>query len=130
MSCKVLMIDDDARYLDLLAMMLEDHGFEVKSCTKPDQFITALNEFKPDALVIDILIGSISGIELAGSIRLDHMYADIPIVFMSAWTGVGHHRLPSNSNKLYKPFTIRELTDSIETLLVKSGKLRVEKYDD
>ena len=64
MTQSVLVIDDDATFNSVLSRALTRRGFEVKSATDADSAIAAAHEASPDAAVLDLNLGSVSGLSL------------------------------------------------------------------
>ena len=117
MCTKVLLLDDDERYLDLLKMMLEGCGMEVAASANGFDLKRLIDLHVPDVIVMDILMQEYNGVELAKQYRELPDARDVPIVFMSAWTGSGELKLPRNSRRVFKPFTQSELVELIKCAL-------------
>lgn len=117
MSAKVLLLDDDERYLELLKMMLESCNIEVFTSSEGQDLKHLIDIHRPDIVVMDILMNEHNGVELAKHYRALPNSYDLPIVFMSAWTGSGELKLPRNSSRIFKPFTHSELIQAIERAL-------------
>jgi two-component system response regulator RegA len=64
MTQSVLVIDDDATFNSVLSRALTRRGFEVKSAIDADGAIAAAHEKSPDAAVLDLNLGSVSGLSL------------------------------------------------------------------
>jgi two-component system response regulator RegA len=64
MTQSVLVIDDDATFNSVLSRALTRRGFEVKSATDADGAIAAARDALPDAAVLDLNLGSVSGLSL------------------------------------------------------------------
>lgn len=117
MCTKVLLLDDDERYLDLLKMMLEGYGMEVVASVNGFDFKRLIDLHVPDVIVMDILMQEYNGVDLAKQYRELPDAQDVPIIFMSAWTGSGELKLPRNSRRVFKPFTQSELFELIKCAL-------------
>jgi len=123
---KVLLLDDDPRYLEVLCFSLESVGAVVESTTNGRKLGIHADNFGPDVIIMDVMMGEHNGILLARSFRETTGRYDIPIVFVSAWTGVGELRLPENSSMLFKPFTpgelIKVIADALRSQVVEKVK--------
>lgn len=117
MSMKVLLLDDDDRYLELLKMMLESGDIDVFASSQNFDLRHLIDIHQPDIVVMDVLMHEHNGVELAKQYRALPESQDLPIVFMSAWTGSGELKLPRNSSRIFKPFTHSELIQTIERAL-------------
>jgi two-component system, OmpR family, response regulator len=82
---RILIVDDDANSTHLVKILLERSGpylvLEENDPTKADQ--TAHN-FKPDVILLDIVMPKIDGGELATQIQADRELHDTPIIFVTA----------------------------------------------
>lgn len=61
---RLAVIDDDPVYLQVLTRMLESAGYEVFSCPDPQEALIRLPRFKPDAVLVDVEMPGMSGLEL------------------------------------------------------------------
>lgn len=110
-------MDDDPRYLDLLKMMLEDDGYEVVTGTNGNDLSQLVTQHSPSVIVLDVLLGDQNGVALAHDLRQSLVATDIPIIFVSAWTGARDIKLPKHSFRVFKPFTRSEIVGVIEQAL-------------
>ena len=115
---RILIVDDDANSTHLVKILLERSGpylvLEENDPTKADQ--TAHN-FKPDLILLDILMPAIDGGELATQIEADRELHDTPIIFVTALVTQSEAKsgLHIQGRPLVaKPISIPELIDAIE----------------
>ncbi|BAZ65619.1 MAG: response regulator [Pelatocladus maniniholoensis HA4357-MV3] len=87
-SPRVMVVDDDPVQLKTLALMLQPWGLEVTSVGNPEQFWQVLTFTEPDLLLLDLEMPIFNGIELCRVVRQDLKYADLPIIIVTAHTGV------------------------------------------
>ena len=115
---RILIVDDDANSTHLVKILLEKSGpylvLEENDPTKADQ--TAHN-FKPDVILLDIIMPKMDGGELATQIEADRELHDTPIIFLTAL--VTHSEANSGLHVqghplVAKPISIPELIDAIE----------------
>ena len=115
---RILIVDDDSNSTHLVKILLERSGpylvLEENDPTKADQ--TAHN-FKPDVILLDIIMPKIDGAELATQIEADRELHDTPIIFLTAL--VTHVEAKSGLHVqghplVAKPISIPELIDAIE----------------
>ena len=115
---RILIVDDDADSTHLVKILLERSGpylvLEENDPSKADQ--TAHN-FKPDVILLDIVMPKIDGGELATQIEADRQLHDTPIIFLTAL--VTHSEAKSGLHiqghpLVAKPISIPELIDAIE----------------
>jgi len=118
---RILIVDDDANSTHLVKILLERSGpylvLEENDAAKADQ--TAHN-FKPDVILLDIIMPKIDGGELATQIEADRELHDTPIIFLTAL--VTHSEANSGLHiqghpLVAKPISIPELIEAIEKQL-------------
>ncbi len=81
---KVLMIDDDVKFLELVKLNLEDTGeFEVRAETKGSVGLSAALIFNPDIIILDIVMGDQDGSSVAKQIKDNEKTKNIPIIYLS-----------------------------------------------
>ena len=66
---RILVVDDDPDIVDYLGFFLGDHGYEVSSANRSSSALEALDEVKPDAVIVDVIMPGRSGLDLLVSIR-------------------------------------------------------------
>ncbi len=77
---KVLLVDDDKFLLDMYALKFERGGLEVNAAVGSQEALAKLKDgFKPDVMILDIVMPGMDGIELLGEIQKNH-YADNAVV--------------------------------------------------
>ena len=83
---KILIVDDQPRNLDVLEVMLGDLDCELVRATSPDEALLHLvrNDFA--ALVLDIRMPGMSGLELAALIKQRKRSQHVPILFLTAFS--------------------------------------------
>ena len=115
---RILIVDDDSNSTHVVKILLERSGpylvLEETDPTKADQ--TAHN-FKPDLILLDIVMPKMDGGELATQIEADRELHDTPIIFLTALVTHGEAKsgLHIQGHPLVaKPISIPELIDAIE----------------
>ena len=120
---KVLYVDDEKDALTYVQMLLEDNGHVVKTAQSGQTGAQLLQEFRPDLILLDIIMPLTSGINLYKKIRSEKKYAKIPVVFLSA---VVRHReqfadqfagLPQPQGYIDKPFEAERFISLINSIL-------------
>jgi diguanylate cyclase (GGDEF)-like protein len=81
---KVLAVDDNPLVLDTVRTLLEEQGTTVHTLVDPRLFWDVLEEKRPDLLVLDLDMPSVSGIELCLVVRGDPRWVHLPILFLTA----------------------------------------------
>ena len=76
-------VEDDPQQASYLKSILESGGYEVAVCADPKGFEAALGEFRPDLVLMDILLPEISGYDLVRYLRQDERNAALPVLFLT-----------------------------------------------
>ncbi|MGH9766266.1 MAG: response regulator [Blastocatellia bacterium] len=114
----VLVAEDNPDSQELLRTILENEGFIVTTASDGEKAIDILCEIKPDVLVTDLLLPSVSGGDLIRHVRSTAELAEIPIVVISAYGGdYESDALAVGANVvLKKPLDSGVLVDTINQL--------------
>jgi diguanylate cyclase (GGDEF)-like protein len=81
---RVLAVEDDAQHASFLRIVLTSAGYEVRVCEDPRRFEADLISFRPDLVLLDIVLPGIRGYDLARYLRQDERYATLPIIFLTS----------------------------------------------
>ncbi|HSE09411.1 MAG TPA: MtrAB system response regulator MtrA [Nocardioidaceae bacterium] len=119
---RVLVVDDDAALSEMLTIVLRNEGFEPRVCPTGDQALAHFREFRPDVVLLDLMLPGKDGIDVCREIRAE---SGVPIVMLTAKSDtidvvVG---LESGADDyVAKPFKPKELVARI--------RARVRRHDD
>ena len=123
---RVLFVDDDKDVCAYYQRMLEHHGFEVRTLSKPMAVLDVMARFQPDILVVDYHMPGMNGAELARLLHQDPEYLRLPVIFVSARPEVGDE-LPSlnvaEDDFLLKPLDDQALLGSLRRGLARARAL-------
>jgi two-component system alkaline phosphatase synthesis response regulator PhoP len=81
---KILIVDDEPDILEIITYNLQLHGYEVQTAKDGDQALIKAKEFKPDLIILDIMMPKKNGIEVCKILRLQPEYNDTLIIFLTA----------------------------------------------
>lgn len=120
---KILLVDDDRVTLTMLEMVLSRHGYHVLSAKDGQQGFDLLNEEKPDALISDMLIPKIHGLDLCKKIKQDPQLKTIKVILMTAvYKGASFHFEAKDCGAdhfIEKPIDTKGLLEKLNALLAK-----------
>ncbi len=85
----ILIIDDEADLRDIIKMKLETKGFEVKAAESEIDGINLAREFKPDIILLDLVMPLMNGVEVLAKIKEDPQTKNIKVFL---FTGKGDPR--------------------------------------
>lgn len=82
---RVLIIDDETSFTRMVKLNLEKAGsFEVREENRAAHALAAAREFKPDLILLDVIMPAMDGGDVAGKIKNDPHLKGTPIVFLTA----------------------------------------------
>jgi excisionase family DNA binding protein len=118
---KVLLVDDDAELVELMTKVLEEDGrFEVRIASNGFDAGMMVKEYRPDLIVLDVMLPDINGKEVCHRVRADVSLEDVRILCISGMIEedkVAELKLAGADDFLHKPFDIEELIDRMCSLL-------------
>ncbi len=123
MKRKILVVEDDRDIADLVKLVLETKEYEVMTVLQPQQAYEAVKSFKPEAVLLDLLMPQMDGWEVFKQIRKDPEFAEMPIAILTAKSAgfdemVGLHVMKADAY-ITKPFGKQELLDKTDELFNK-----------
>ena len=120
MSNRVLIVDDEPNIVAALEFLLEKNGYEVRAAGNGAEALEQLDAFRPDLVLLDVMVPKLSGYEVCQRMRAEARWQDIKIVMLSAkGREVEVNKGMSLGADLYvtKPFSSTELVATIQRLL-------------
>lgn len=123
----IIYAEDDEIVGELVQHMLIDAGHALGVVTDGREVLTVLARRKPDLLILDIGLPSMSGSDVLDAIRRDPDLYDLPVLMLTARRGAGDEaiaRFAGASDYLRKPFEPEELLYRVSRLLEGRSKAR------
>jgi len=80
---RILAVEDDPAQSAFLRTVLESAGYELRVCDDPRRFEADLSGFRPDLVMMDIILPGMSGYDLVRYLRQDERHATLPVLFLS-----------------------------------------------
>ncbi|SHN04133.1 DNA-binding response regulator, OmpR family, contains REC and winged-helix (wHTH) domain [Duganella sacchari] len=115
---RVLIVEDDMPIADLLRMHLQDEGYQVTHCADGAHGLAQVRTGGWDALILDIMLPGVDGLEICRQARAMTTYT--PIIITSARSSEVHRILGLElgaDDYLPKPFSVLELVARVKALL-------------
>jgi CheY-like chemotaxis protein len=116
---RILLVDDEKSLTSLLKLNLEETGnYEVRTENWPEDALPAARAFKPDLVLLDLIMPRMPGGNVAAQIDADPQLKGTPIVFLTA--AVRKHQVEENEGIicehpcLAKPASVEEVIAMIE----------------
>lgn len=121
---RILLVEDDAHIADLLRMHLQDEGYAVTHVADGSEGLRQVEQGRWDALVLDLMLPGVDGLEICRRARAMAFY--VPIIITSARSSEVHRILGLElgaDDYLAKPFSMLELVARVRALLRRSDAL-------
>jgi len=121
---RVLIVEDDAHIAELLRMHLRDEGYEVEHAADGAEGLRMVEDGDWDALVLDLMLPGVDGLEICKRARAMARYT--PIIITSARSSEVHRILGLElgaDDYLAKPFSVLELVARVRALLRRTDAL-------
>ena len=135
MNDKILIVEDEKDIRDLIIYALEAKGYETISADDGEKALKMLKENKPDLVILDWMLPSVSGLEICRSIRRDINTKNIPIIMLTAKITEEDKVLGLDSGAddyITKPFSTAELSSRVKAILrrIERNNNKKLKYAD
>jgi DNA-binding response OmpR family regulator len=116
----VLVADDDADILQLVAFRLERSGYDVVRATDGEEALRIATETRPDLAVLDVMMPKLTGYDVTRRIREDEATSQIPVILLTARVqdaDVARGFEVGADDYLKKPFSPQELRARVQAIL-------------
>ncbi len=115
---RVLVVDDEPTLAELLAMALRYEGWEVRSAGDGLSAVRTARDFRPDAVVLDVMLPDIDGLEVLRRLRGET--PDVPVLFLTAKDSVEDRitgLTAGGDDYVTKPFSLEEVVARLRGLM-------------
>tara|TARA_B110000977_G_C11034851_1_gene476659 strand:- start:982 stop:1677 length:696 start_codon:yes stop_codon:yes gene_type:complete len=117
---RILLVDDEKDILEFLSYNLKKEGFEVVTCSDGQTALETILEFKPNLIVLDVMMPGMDGIETCENIRANPENDHIIITFLTARAEDYSQVAGLNAGAddyIYKPIKPKVLVSRVKALL-------------
>lgn len=128
---RILVVDDESSISDLIATSLRFVGFEVQTAANGSEALRVAEEFKPHALILDVMLPDQTGFEVCRQLRQDGHH--VGVLFLTAKDTVEDKITGltiGGDDYVTKPFSLEELVARLRALLRRIGAVDVETNDE
>ncbi len=120
---RILAVDDEKDIADLIKLVLELDGHDVMVTTEPDEAVNSALSFKPDLILLDVVMPNMDGYDVLKELRAIKELSSIPVAFLTSKNKsvdfmVGLHMMKVD-DYITKPFGKKDLLERVRALLNK-----------
>jgi excisionase family DNA binding protein len=116
----VLLVDDDENVRELVRVSLEFEGYIVREAGSADEGLSAIEDAKPDLILLDVMMPHVDGWEMLRRIQERHGAGAIPVLMFSGQVDEAARRQAASSGAsgfVGKPFDLDELVDQAKAIV-------------
>jgi two-component system, OmpR family, response regulator len=128
---RVLVVDDENSISELIATSLKFVGFDVRTAATGAQALQIAEEFKPHALILDVMLPDQNGFEVCRQLRSEGH--NVGVLFLTAKDSVEDKIAGltiGGDDYVTKPFSLEELVARLRALLRRTGAIEVLPDED
>ncbi|MCE9678102.1 phosphate regulon transcriptional regulator PhoB [Shewanella sp. AS1] len=133
MTARILIVEDELAIREMVAFVLEQHGFTTTTAEDFDSALDMLSEPYPDLVLLDWMFPGGSGIQLAKKLRQDEYTRHIPVIMLTA-RGEEEDKVKGlevgADDYITKPFSPKELVARIKAVMRRSAPTALEEPID
>lgn len=119
---KVLLVDDEADFIDVLRTHLESYDYQVIPAYDGEEALEKVASEEPDLIILDIMLPKINGFDVCRKLKTDQNYKDIPIIMLTAKfqaNDINFGKAMGAEAYITKPFEPQVLLDKMRELMKK-----------
>lgn len=128
---RILVVDDEASISELISKSLRFVGFDVRTAASGAQALRDAQEFKPHAIVLDVMLPDLDGFEVCKKIRNEG--AEVGVLFLTAKDEMEEKikgLTLGGDGYMTKPFSLEELIARLRALLRRTGVTALDTDDE
>jgi len=129
MPKEILIVDDEPSIVVPIQFLMEQQGYIVMVAENGESALDIIYKYKPDLILLDIMLPRIDGYEVCEIVRLDPRYRDIKIIFLTAKgreVEIAKGLALGADAYVTKPFSNTELVSKVQELLANTHETAEE----
>lgn len=136
---KILVVDDEQDICEILQYNLETEGYEVVAANSAEEALEILNNEKqsgealPNLILLDVMMGEMSGFQMARKLKADADTVNIPIIFVTALDDEDNTVKGLNigaDDYISKPLSMKEVKARVKAVLRRAASSQVSHEED
>ena len=128
-KARILLVDDDADFVESTKTVLESAPYEVVVAVNGDEALKKARSEKPDLILLDVIMPVEDGFTAAEHLKKDEQLADIPVLMLTSYSTKGQGTaIPRSKGMILetedyieKPIAPNALLDTVKKYLAKAG---------
>jgi len=123
MAKEILIVDDEPNVVVPIQFLMEQQGYRVMIAERGEDALDLIYQYKPDLVLLDIMLPGIDGYEVCEIVRLNPEYRKIKISFLTAKgreEEIAKGLAPGADAYITKPFSNIELVATVKEILEKT----------
>jgi two-component system KDP operon response regulator KdpE len=127
MNPRILVVDDEVQLRRVVTRSLQGHGYDTREAASGSEAVAAVEAYRPDVVLLDLMLPDITGVEVCRAIRERHQ---TPVIILSV---VGEEQAKvaaldeGADDYLTKPFGMNELLARVRVALRRGASERVQQ---
>ena len=81
---RILIVDDESDVTELLDYKFKQAGYAIRTLNDPLRAIGLARDFRPDLIILDVMMPELTGVQLLRMVRADALLQDTPVIFLTA----------------------------------------------
>ncbi|ARS39033.1 response regulator [Sphingobacteriaceae bacterium GW460-11-11-14-LB5] len=116
---RILVVDDNQEILELIELILNLEGYQVSGLMDASHFNQRITDFKPDLILLDVMLGALDGRDLCNLLKADQLTLHIPVIMISASHNLSDMKgsICHPNDFIAKPFDISNLINKVSAQL-------------
>ena len=132
MPKEILIVDDEPDVVVAIQFLMEQQGYLVMIAERGEDALDLIYHYKPDLVILDIMLPGIDGFEVCEIVRLDPNYRDVKIMFLTARrraVNIAKGLALGADAYITKPYSNDKLVAKVKELLEKTMKKQRKKAE-
>jgi two-component system OmpR family response regulator len=124
-AARILVIDDEPEITEIVEAFLVNAGYQVKVENSPTKGLTQAKEFRPDLILLDIMMPGTDGYQVCNRIKEDPTMAATPVIFLTGKDtkdDQGRSFQVGGDMFIKKPFSCERLLEIVNIVLLSVGR--------
>jgi len=124
-TARILVVDDEPEITEIVETFLAESGYQVAVENSPHEAVSKAKAFKPDVILLDIMMPGVDGYSICEEIKSDPEFSNIPVIFLTGKDrndDMGRSFRSGGDMFIKKPFSCERLLEIVHIVLMSTGK--------